>query len=173
MTARQFAKLKESVHFICWKASGLTLGSIRLSKIIFYADRSAYIATQAPMIADEYIRGDQGPYLRELRQAISELDQERKIRIKSIRLGKLDFTDYRAIAAPDICLLTEQEKSLLEELTYTVCTDYSAGEISEATHNIAWKMAGDKEKIPLAAQLVSGSSAVDAEALAWAATEEA
>lgn len=168
MTPQQFAKLKETVHFICWKASGLTLGSIRLSKIIFCADRYTYISTQAPMIADEYIRGDQGPYLKDLRQAIAELAEERKLGIKKLRMGTRNFKDYQLVKSPEIHILTEEEQALLERLTHTVCTDYSAEEISEATHNIAWKMAGVGEKIPLAAQLVVGPSKIDDEAMAWA-----
>lgn len=165
-------KLKEAVHFVCAEARGMTLGSIRLSKVIFCADRATFISTFRPMIADSYIRGPQGPYLKELRTAVESLADSRRIAVRETKIGKIPFTEYILLKKPDIHLLSKEERELLRDLTYTICTDYSAREISEATHNAAWEVASDDEHIPLSAQLVAAPGEVMEKDIAWALEDD-
>lgn len=161
-------KLKQAVHFICHVAQGLTLGSIRLNKILFYADKETFCKTLEPLIADEYIRGPQGPHLADLRSIIDELKKERVLSVTTRNLGKRSFTDYISLRSPSTDLFTEKQLQLIEETTVSICTDYKAHEISEETHNAIWRMAGDKEPMPLAAQLCAQFVKPSKEILRWA-----
>jgi len=168
MEAEALAKLKAAVHFIITVAQGMTLGSIRLSKILFCADRDAYFKTLHPMFADAYVRGPQGPYLKELRTVLDELQHEHAIGIKKISLGNKSFTDYTSLKVPDTALLSSDEQEQLRNITFRICTDYKAHEISEMTHNSVWSMAGHDEHIPLAAQLVAAPARITKKMRRWA-----
>lgn len=166
-----FEKLKEAILFVCWCAGEMPLGSIRLSKIIFNADRLTYFSKLRPMIADAYVRGSQGPYLRELRLATSVLQRERLLSISHKRVGSHNMSVYEVRRRPALALLSQQEVELLQSLTEKICTEYSAEAISVASHNSAWRMAEYKEHIPLAAQLVCHATRPTAAQLEWAAKD--
>lgn len=164
ISEEQMRKLKEAIVVICKIAAenGFKLLSIPLSKIIFFADRDTYFNTGQPLIADAYIHGQFGPYLRELRAATEELMQAHIIVVnqKTYPDDCREFTEYSLGHAGERFTPTafsENEKKLLKRLTIDVLTEETPMSVAESTHNHAWRITQSKEHIPLASQVLVNS----------------
>lgn len=148
-------RLKQAVHYICHVATeqSLDLGSIRLNKILFFSDREYYSKHYKALTQDAYVKGPQGPYQPDVADAVEELKNNRILSVtQEMRHGK-KFTVYLSKRPPDMTF-SKEEYELLEKWTIEICHDYKSHEISEFTHNSAWRMASKQESIPLAAQML-------------------
>lgn len=163
-----FESLKQAIHYICHIAAGMTLGSIRLNKILLFSDIEYYGKYGRPITQDEYVKGPQGPYQQDVRRAVAELKKQRILSVTKRKLSRCEFTDYHSLKPVNAPLLDDEQLAILSKWTEDICSDYKSHEISEVTHNAAWRIAHNKEKIPLAAQIVGMPSKVSQKDIAWA-----
>lgn len=168
-------RLRDAIMVVCRTAAELEfkLLSIPLSKAIFLSDRETYFATAKPLIADAYIHGQFGPYLEELREACEDLALSRHIVISHpIYPGHVKpFTEFALGSCANsyaVSSLTEKEVSLIKRVAIEVLTDEPPLAAAMATHNHAWQITGEKEHIPLAAQVLTGSAKVTEKDRNWA-----
>ena len=161
-------RLKQAIHYICHFAgkNDLTLGSIRLQKILFHADREFYSRYFRALTQDAYIKGQNGPYQEDVQFAVEQLQKERVLSVKKSK-SHGELTKYSA-RKPPVTEFTPEECSLLDRWTKEICEENTSIGVSEATHNAVWRMAQMKEPIPLAAQMIGNSYPPTKEDWEWA-----
>ena len=148
------AKLKQAVHFICATATGLPLGLTRLYKVLWFVEKESFLATLAPALGLEFVKGPHGPMPPIAREICSELQENGKIRMTTLQKGPYQYVDLQSLADPDANLLSEDETHLIRNLTFEICTEYTAKGISDLTHNDIYNMLSMGERYPLEMALV-------------------
>ena len=150
------------LHIADRSHSDPSFGSIKLNKIMFYSDFSAYVRWGTPITGAEYIRLDRGPapkLMAPIRESMKE-NQDIIIRIRN-RFG-LDQTQIIALKDPDLAEFTAAEIALVDKVI-DLARDANATELSEASHGfLGWRIASDKETIPYEAALISNSPPTEA-----------
>ncbi len=145
------------------------LGAVRLRKILYFADALQYLHTGEPITGATYVKQQYGPVPRELRQALTRLEEKGLLRIKRDvhPLGNpMDF--YFALGEPDLSLFKPEEIARVDQLLDKICNEYTAGQISEFSHHQAWRAAAIGEELPYHTIFVARSGEITDDAIAWA-----
>ncbi len=144
-------KLKEALHYVIARCDDpARLGAIRLNKIMLYADRYAYRVNGASITADAYVKQRLGPVPKNVRTAISELASEQKIAVREASVpGGHVMRHFFGTKDADGETLSEQDRKILAAFMDLICDNFSANEISDATHDQVWEAAEIGEEIPL------------------------
>ncbi len=140
-------KFKVVVHYICSRCEPDELGNVKLHKILYFSDMLHYLSTLKPLTGAEYQKQQFGPTARHLAWALRELEKEGKLKIQQRDYYGYKKSDYISLREPDPRALTNQEISLLNDVINFVCKK-SAKEISELSHDYAWKNVDMGEIIP-------------------------
>lgn len=175
LTSQEMLNLMDAIVVSCRVAeeNALQLLSIPLSKAIFLSDRETYFSTGRPLIADAYIRGKYGPYLKELREASDALVNERFIAVTPRILPEFNQHVYEYTLGSNashysVTYFTEDERKLVAKNVINVVTDTTPLSAAMATHNHAWMITQDKEHIPLAAQILADPAPINQSDRDWA-----
>lgn len=144
-------KLKEALHYVIARCDDpARLGAIRLNKIMLFADRFAYRMNGATISADTYVKRRLGPVPKNVLAAIGELAQEGKIVVREVPTpGNMIMRHYINMHAADVEALSAQDREILNAVTSVICDNFSANEISNATHDEVWEAAELGEEIPI------------------------
>jgi len=144
-------KLKEALHYVIARCDDPNrLGAIRLNKIMFFADRFAYRMNGTTISADSYVKRRLGPVPRNVLAAIGELAQEGKVVVREVpTAGHKVMRHYITMKAADVEALSAQDREILDSVTSVICDNFSANEISDATHDQVWEAAELGEEIPI------------------------
>ncbi len=144
-------KLKEALHYVIARCDDpARLGAIRLNKIMWFADRYAYRMNGTTITADAYVKRRLGPVPKNVVSAIAELASEGKIAVREAALpSKNVMRHFFRMKAPEVESLSEQDRTILDYVTSVICDNFSANEISNATHDQVWDAAELGEEIPL------------------------
>ncbi len=160
-------KFKLVVHYIIANCGDpRKLGSIKLNKILWFADVFAYRFWEESITGSKYIRRQFGPVPKKILHVLKELENEGKISIKEQK-AKYDPVIYIALEDPDISVLCGDQIGLLDSIINEICNDFSANEISKVSHDDVWKAAVNGQEIPLEATLVNVGECTP-EDLSWA-----
>jgi hypothetical protein len=164
-----FEKLKALVHYVCFKASEpAVLGSVKLNKVLWYADSAAYLVDGKSITGETYIKRQHGPVPRHVLRAIDALIAEGKItrgKVDHFGFMKNEFIAHRD-APTD--MFSGPEVSLIDAAFEHVCLDHTAKSVSDETHGPIWKLAQMGEEIPLYTVFASSVAEVDEDDFAWA-----
>lgn len=145
-------KLIEVVHYICANCSPEELGNVKLHKILYFSDMLHFLSTGAPLTGVEYQKQQFGPTARHLSWAVDKLAAEGKLRLERRDYFGLSKTDYIALQQPRAGALSNHAVQILNDVIAFVCSR-SAKEISELSHDAAWRAAEIGEVIPYHAAL--------------------
>ena len=152
-------KLRELVLLIATLSEGdEPFGKIKLNKLMFFADFTAYRHLGKSITGHEYIRKPHGPVPKKLIQVIPALGSSSKTD-PDIFVRKQDYYGndlYRPIAKriPDISWFTFPEIKIIENVVKE-WRGKSAKDISEISHRFAgWSLAKPGESIPYEVALV-------------------
>jgi uncharacterized phage-associated protein len=140
-------KFKVVVHYICSRCEPDELGNVKLHKILYFSDMLHYLSTLKPLTGAEYQKQQFGPTARHLAWALKELEKEEKIKIEKRDYYGYIKSDYISLAEPESNRLTNSEINLLNDVIDFV-SKKTAKEISELSHDIAWKSVNMGETIP-------------------------
>ncbi|MFN3622544.1 MAG: Panacea domain-containing protein [Hyphomicrobium sp.] len=140
-------KFKDVVHFICANCSIEELGNVKLHKALYFSDMLHFLANGTPLTGVEYRKQKFGPVARHLTSVVNELCREGRLRVSKRDYFGFPKIDYLSVAPPPTNLLTNEEIHLLKDVIDYVCAK-SAREISEISHDAAWKAARMGETIP-------------------------
>lgn len=168
-------KFRTAVHYVCAAAPNpRDLGKTKLNKILFYADRSAYLTLGQPITGETYIKHQYGPVSSHLDQALADLEAARLVAI-STASGYHAYTGqpfhqahYVALLNPILSGFTAEEISILGEVTRAICENHSARSISHASHDVVWEAAQIGEEIPYYTAFVAALAEIGPDDLAWA-----
>jgi hypothetical protein len=150
------------------KSEPSRLGAIRLNKILWYTDALAFRASGASITGETYIKRQHGPVSKHVLTALGELEHDRVIVIRKRDLFAHQLTEYIAVADPDLTGLSTQEIAMVEGIRGMICDNFTAMEISEASHDQVWQAANIGEEIPMVATLASFPGEITEEVQDWA-----
>ncbi len=142
-------KVLQAIHFICFTAEGLPLGATRLNKILWFAEKDSFLHTLQPMLGLSFVKGPYGPMPPDADIACKTLAEKGLIFFEPRDYGSYSYKDMHSRRDPDTSLLTEDELTALRNLTWEICTEYSARSISDLTHNAIYHMLSMGEDYPL------------------------
>lgn len=152
---RSTDKLRELVIYIANKCEDdPKFGAVKLNKILFYADFISFAEYGEPVTGVKYRKFQQGPVPTILKRVRTEMEEngEVVVRKKSYhgrvqhRLIPLRDPDFDLLGARDIALVDDVIRMLWPR---------SAHEVSQLSHDRAWKNASEGEAIPYEAAFVS------------------
>jgi len=149
-------KFRELLLFIARHSEGDPLfGAIKLNKLLFLSDFSAYVGLGRPITGQEYFALSQGPAPRYLVRIRDEMKKKGDIAIRREGSSSGLYTNrVFALREPDLSQFTPQEIALVTSVLQN-CWRHTGTELTEITHRFAgWRLAGDKETIPYSVALV-------------------
>ncbi len=147
-------KLKALVHYVCHRAPEDKLGKTKLNKILYYSDIEAYVALGAPITGEVYVKHQYGPVSKHIDEVVEELKAEQALAVAEasgfhIYSGQ-PYMQYRYVSLrrPSVQPFTADEVAIVEETLDTICQNYTARGISEASHGLVWQSARIGEELP-------------------------
>ncbi len=163
-------RFKAAVHLVCDRCEPSRLGNVKLHKILYFADMMAFAGSGEPLTGVDYLKQQFGPVARHLAAALDELAAEKKLKIETIDYFGFPKRQYTSLSSPDTSRFSNAELGILNDVIDFVCS-HSTREISELSHDKAWRTAKMGERIPYAAALGLEAIEITEEDLAAAANE--
>ena len=155
-TSLNRAKLREAVHFVARKyaVSPEKLGAVKLQKILWYFEIKSAIHTGEPAIGALFVKGNYGPYTRDIQYAVNELKAQDRLHTDVVEFFDNEKARLIGKGQTDISVFSEKEQRWLDQIAADICENHTGGSISERTHGSIWQMAEYGEEIPLLAAIV-------------------
>jgi hypothetical protein len=148
-------KLKELILLVSLRSENdPTFGAVKLNKLLFYCDFSAYLTFGSPITGQEYFKLKEGPAPRYMLPLTNKMQEEQELAFQ--RIPYFNHTQNKPIALrrPDIKRFKPEEISLIEQVIQ-MWNGKNATQISDESHLfIGWKVAREKETIPYSTALV-------------------
>lgn len=164
-----FDKLKAAVHYVCEKASNPDcLGSIKLNKVLLYADQYSYLVRGRSITGETYIKRQFGPVPKHILAVREALQEEGKIKRGRAAFFSHIKDEFISISDPDLTMFDGEEISYIDQAFEHVCLKNTATSISEETHDDIWRMAEIGEELPLSTVFASRLEEIDEEDVEWA-----
>ncbi len=139
-------KYLNAVHYIINTCQNpKILGSVKLNKILLYADGALLKKNGTTITGDHYIKMPLGPVPQNIQNVEDELVAQNKISIRKDIKPHLFFS----LEEPDISDFSPYEIDILSHTTYDICNNYTSTEISDKSHTIDWKIVPIGGKIDL------------------------
>lgn len=161
-------KFKSLVHYICWKCDDPSkLGATKLNKIVWYAEKTAFLRLGASMTGAKFVKREYGPVPAAIIPVLDELQKESAIVIRHVHLFDYPKKEYISLTEPNIDNFSGKEISILDNVIEGVCQNHTAATISNTTHDEIWDLAEIGEEIPLYAVLGKRAEICE-EDIAWA-----
>ena len=149
------AKLKELILLICKESEDdPRFGAVKLNKLLFYCDFSAYVKFEAPITGQEYFALPEGPALKKLKPFTEWMREQEDLAIQKVEYYHRIQERSIALRPPDLDVFSPKEVALIYE-TIQKYKGKNATEMSEESHSfLGWKAAQEKEVIPYCTALV-------------------
>jgi hypothetical protein len=148
-------KLRELILLISeWSQSDPKFGAIKLNKLLFHSDFSAFLTFGEPITGQDYFALPQGPAPRRLKPVTEKMKKEEELAYKNVPYH--GYTQQRPLAlrTADVSAFTPQEIKLVHQTVQKFWT-MSATEISDHSHLfLGWKVAREGEVIPYSTALI-------------------
>jgi hypothetical protein len=150
------AKLRELILLIAeWSQADPKFGAIKLNKLLFHVDFSAFLTHEAPITGQEYFKLPQGPAPRRLKGITESMIKKGEFAWQEISYFGRTQKKPIALRPADLSKFTGQEVNLIRQ-TVEKFWKLSATEISDQSHLfLGWKAVHLKETIPYNTALVS------------------
>jgi len=158
------SKFRELVLLIARKSEGdPRFGALKLNKLLFYSDFSAYLAFGRPITGQEYFALENGPAPRYMVRMRERMQAEHDIAIRQRETISGPQARTFALREPDLSQFTAQEVDLVDNVIQ-IFSGQAGTEMSELTHRFpGWKLAAEKETIPYTVALVGERAPTDTE----------
>jgi hypothetical protein len=149
------ARLRELILYISQRcAEDPTFGATKLNKILFYSDFFSYFRFGEPIAGIEYQRLPNGPAPKQLVPV-----REQMLSAGDLAMQKISFfskQQHRCVPLrdPDLGEFKGRDIALIDELIQKLWGK-TATEVSELSHQRAWRIAKDRESIPYQAIFLS------------------
>jgi hypothetical protein len=144
-------KFKEAIIYICQRSDqDQAFGSVKLNKILFYADFRAYTQGGAPITGATYRHLAEGPAPKEMLPARAELETEGALRVELRNYFNRQQKRPVALRPADLSRFSGQDVATLD-----AAIDYLSGKDAAEASAVAhrewgWKLTDENEDIPYA-----------------------
>jgi hypothetical protein len=148
-------RFRELILLICARSEhDKKFGAIKLNKLLFHSDFSAYLTFGKPISGQEYFKLPKGPAPKRLLPTTRKMELIGDLAYKEIEYFGRTQKKPIALRQPDVSVFTPQEIDLVHKMIQKYW-NMSASEISEHSHLFpGWKVVKDKEIIPYSTALV-------------------
>lgn len=149
-------KLAELILLISERSQGdPTFGAVKLNKLLFYCDFSAYLTFGSSITGQEYFALKNGPAPKKLLPVTQRLIAKGDFGFQQTRyFGHLQKKPI-ALRPPDVSVFTAEEVNLVDHVLQKHRLK-NATQISDESHLfLGWKVARERERIPYETALVS------------------
>lgn len=148
-------RLRELILYIAYRCDQHPrFGATKLNKILYYSDFTSFARYGEPITGADYMKLPNGPAPVRLVPI-----REDMVAKKEIVIGSRTYTlgvQKRIVALRDANLDTFKARDIaLVDEVINALLDRSAQEVSDLSHGIAWKIAGEREVIPYEAILLA------------------
>jgi len=161
-------KLRSVVHYICHTCEVKELGATKLNKILWYTDSFNYLSNGESITGEIYVKDNYGPVPKHIDIVIDDLEKCNCIKRGNSECHNYTKTDFHSLKDPDISLVSEEEKELIDDIARIICKKHTAASISQLTHDKIWEIAEQGEEIPLYAIFASKVKEPSEAAIEWA-----
>lgn len=130
-------------------------GKVKLNKLLFYSDFTAYARLGRSISGQEYVKQPYGPVPRDIGAALESLEGSQSVCL--VPRTHFQHTQFRVLARrePDLSAFTGDEIAVVNEVL-TELRDLNASDTSERSHEfIGWRLAEMSETIPYETMLLS------------------
>jgi hypothetical protein len=150
------AKLRELILLISeWSQADPKFGAIKLNKLLFHADFSAFLTHGEPITGQEYFALPQGPAPRRLKPITEEMRRRNEFAWQEVQYYGKPQKRPIALRPPNLSAFSATDINLVHQ-TVEKFWKMNATEISDQSHLfLGWKSAHLKETIPYSTALVS------------------
>lgn len=157
-------KFRELVLLIARKSEGdPCFGALKLNKLLFYSDFTAYLMLGKPITGQEYFALENGPAPRYMVRAREQMTNKGDIAIRKKETVSGPQMRTFALREPDLAQFTANEVNLVDNVI-RLFQGQTGTEMSALTHRFpGWKLAAEKEPIPYSVALVGDRVPTDAE----------
>lgn len=154
MTAND-KKLAELILLVCARSErDPKFGAIKLNKLLFHSDFSAYLSFGKPITGEEYFKLPQGPAPKRFLPISVKMTERGDLAYKEVPYFGHTQKKPIALRQPDLSLFTAQEIDLVHKIIQKFW-NVGASEISDRSHGfLGWIAVRDREVIPYATALV-------------------
>ena len=147
-------KLRELILFVSERSEGdASFGSVKLNKLLFYADFLAYLEFGRAITWQKYQKLENGPCPRRMLPILHDLENDQDIAVVDRKYH--GYTQKRTVALrePDLSMFSADEIGLVTQLIDEFWGK-NAAQISDASHDfVGWRLANIGEDIPYEAAL--------------------
>lgn len=164
-------KHQSLVHYICHKAPQHALGSVKLHKVLFYSDMTAYLKLGVSITGETYVKQQFGPVSPHLSDAVDSLVNDGNLELGVGSHYDYIKAEYASMKKPSMKNFTEQEIAIVDEMIERICLGHTARSISDHTHNDVWMLAEIGEEIPYFTVFVAAPGKITPEDIEWAMRE--
>ncbi len=140
-------KLKAVILHTCETCKPSKLGAVKMHKVLYFADMLRYANVARSITGSTYRKRPLGPTCDQLLEALSELQSNELLEIKTVDYFGYQKKEYVAKVKANTNQLSKDEIVLLDEVIKFVCDSNSAQTISEYSHNRAWEMVAFGDEI--------------------------
>jgi hypothetical protein len=143
-------KFKSLVHYVCWKCvDPSTLGAVKLNKILWLSDFSAFSERGEAITGSRYIKRQYGPVPSAVEPALYALQSEGSIMMTAgLPFHAYRKKEFRALSVPAMGAFGQEELRIVDRIIDFVCNEHTAKSISELSHDHVWRAAEEGEEIP-------------------------
>jgi hypothetical protein len=144
------SKFKSLVHYICSRRADApdTLGAVKLNKILWLADLSAFYERGSAITDSRYIKREFGPVPARIMPALRELENDGVLSVRDADHFGKQKKEYVVHVRKSGDFLRPDEREIVDRLIDHVCDEHTAASVSEASHNHIWKLAEEGEELP-------------------------
>jgi Protein of unknown function (DUF4065) len=160
-------KFKALVHYICWRCEDpRLLGTVKLNKVLWYAERIWYVRSGQPLAGATYIKQQYGVVAKTLAPLVVELEKEGALSTRERSGGSL--MQYFARFEPDLSVFTAPEISVVDSLIETICFRDAPSPVDVSADDQVWKLAQIGETLPYYTVFAARPSEIRKRDMDWA-----
>jgi hypothetical protein len=161
-------KFKALVHYICWRCEDpRLLGTVKLNKVLWYAERIWYLRTGQPIAGATYLKQQYGVVAKTLAPLVVELEREGALSTRERSHGG-SLMQYFARFEPDLSVFTAPEISVVDSLVETICFRDAPSPVDVAADDQVWKLAQIGETLPYYTVFAARPSEIRKRDMDWA-----
>jgi hypothetical protein len=132
-------RLAALAHYVIWRSDPASLGSVKLYKILWFADLEHYRHTGKTITgATAYTKRQYGPVPKGGMQALDTLEHEGKIATAKENYYGFPKTMFLARERPDLQAFEAEEIAVVDMIADIILQKHTAASISELTHDALW-----------------------------------
>ena len=151
-------KLRELMIYIALKCENDPyFGAVKLNKILFLIDFSAYVAWRTSITGSQYVAQEMGPVPQNLLRIRDDAIRQGDMTLRLQKLFGVTNPEHRLVALrePDLSFFSAREIALIDAIIERV-SSLNGRQLSQWSHDFAgWKAAKKGDVIPYETALIS------------------